>query len=277
MSFDLGDVVPLGLQVKDASGALVNAASVTLTITQPDGSTVAPPPVPANPSTGNYTFDFVPTQVGRHAVRWTTQTPSTGYSDAFDVQPADIGALISLARAKDALNITGTRDDEELRRALATASRMIENRCGPVLRKTVAEKITVSGYSTELLALRYTPVLSIVSVAGAPPASPVLYGPGDLDVEPESGVVRLAWGGCWPKGRHTITYTVGRAVIPDPMQTATEVLLDHLWKTQRGWATAPTMRGEPAPGSSESTYPAGFLWPNRASELLEPYVQVILS
>jgi hypothetical protein len=69
MSIDLGDSVPLSVEVKNAAGALANGGAVTVTVTQPDGTPAGPFTVSPT-TTGVYDYDFTPTQVGRHQVRW---------------------------------------------------------------------------------------------------------------------------------------------------------------------------------------------------------------
>lgn len=276
MTRDLGDIVPLGITVRDVNGALVDAQSITLTITLPDGSTTSP--APAHPSLGTYTYDYVATQVGRHAVRWVTATPNTTYSDAFDVQPADMGGLISLSEAKEALNIPAgvTTDDEEIRRVLATASEMVESVTGPMLRRTYVELVEGGGPS---LILRHPPVLAVTSITGPFIASPG-YQAADLVLYPDSGLVRRAPMGyqvCFPAGQLTVTYSAGRAVIPASVQQATGIILDHLWQQQRGWSSRPTVRGESGVVGSDTGAPMGFALPSRAVQLLEPYRQVVVA
>lgn len=67
-TYDLGDPVALSVTIRDAAGALANAGAVTVTIVQPDGTTLSP--AVSNPSTGSYATALAPTLTGRHVVRW---------------------------------------------------------------------------------------------------------------------------------------------------------------------------------------------------------------
>ena len=117
--FDLGDVVPLAVNVKDTAGALANATAVVLTITLPDGTTATPSVT--NSSTGVYSATYTPAVAGRFGVRWVaTGTNASTYVDAFTVAAG--AGLISLDEVKAFLNITSTTNDEELREFVAAAT-----------------------------------------------------------------------------------------------------------------------------------------------------------
>lgn len=271
MTYDLGDTVPLGVEVRDSAGTLVDAGGVVLTITLPDGSSLTP--ATQHVSVGRYAYDYVPTVAGRYGVRWTTTAPATGYSDAFDVQAADMGFLVSLATAKEALNIplTNTDNDEEIRRVLATASSQVEKITGPVLRRDYVEVLDGGGFA---LVLKHPPVLTLTSITGLGLA-PGGYLSTDWRLYPDSGVVRLVSGGCFASGALTVSYTAGRVSVPYDLQDACLIILDHLWQTQRGWSAVPTVRGESAP--AEGGPPMGFALPNRALQLLEPFRQAVVA
>ena len=123
--WDLGDTVPLTIEVTDAAGAPTNAATVTLTITLPDGSVLSP--APSNPAVGRYEYDLVPTAAGLHVVRWVTTGPAAAWADVIDVRPAAEVSLVSLADAKQHLNKSGSTsvDDEELRPVLVAATQRV--------------------------------------------------------------------------------------------------------------------------------------------------------
>lgn len=85
MPFDLGDTVPLAVDIADAAGDPTAAGSVVLTIELPDGTSITPDV--DNPSVGRYVCDFVTTQAGRHAFHWNSVEPSSAFADVFDVRP----------------------------------------------------------------------------------------------------------------------------------------------------------------------------------------------
>lgn len=127
---DLGDTVPLGVTITDGAGAPVPATSITLTITRPDG-TIEPGTSPSNPSTGRYTFDYVPAIAGLHAVRWASTGPAAAYVDAIDVRAATRN-VISLTDARLYLNKLGAGavDEDELRTMIAAAVGRVDRHLG---------------------------------------------------------------------------------------------------------------------------------------------------
>ena len=75
-TYDLGDVVTLTCEVRDAAGAAANAGAVTCTVTAPDGTTSSP--TVSNPATGTYTATYTPAVTGRFAVRWLATGANAG-------------------------------------------------------------------------------------------------------------------------------------------------------------------------------------------------------
>jgi hypothetical protein len=149
--FDLGDVVPLTVNIRGADGVLANATAVTLTITLPDGTTTSP--APANPSVGLYQVDYITVMEGRHLVRWVaTGNNASAYTDSFDVRPANPPLIMSLSAAKAILNIPSgsTVDDDELRSLVEAVTSAVETYRGEaIVRRTVVENCTatyVAGY-----------------------------------------------------------------------------------------------------------------------------------
>src|SRR5262245_37763772 len=105
MPYDVGDSVPIAVDIKDTSGNLTNATTVTQTITLPDGTTTSPSVTNPPASTGQYRVTYVPSVEGRYAWRFVTLTPSTAYQDVFQIRETTSPALVSLADAKSHLNI----------------------------------------------------------------------------------------------------------------------------------------------------------------------------
>lgn len=137
MSYDLGDTVPLGVTITDAAGDPTAAASVTLTITRPDG-TVESGTTPSSPVTGRYEYDYVPTVAGLHQVLWESTGPAAVFGpDAVDVRPRTRG-VISLTDLRDYLNKSGTgtaatAEEGELRDLLGAAVERVERHTGTTL------------------------------------------------------------------------------------------------------------------------------------------------
>ncbi|WP_236241160.1 hypothetical protein [Streptomyces sp. CC228A] len=264
MPYDLGATVRLTAECRDPDGTLTTAATAVVTVTLPDGTTATP--TVSETSTGVYEAEHVTTAAGRHTVRWVWTGPAAAYTDVLDVRPEAPPAVISLADARAHLNLTGTRDDDEVRYWNTVATRVVEYYVGPVVVRTVVEQHTLRSVPT--VVLRRTPVLELTAV------DPVLtagsgYDPGDLGVDTATGEVYRLDGGRLT-GRLRFTYTAGRTVIGENITGAARIILEHLWRTQRAGRRGGLAGGgedysvtEPIPG-------LGYAVPNRALQLLEP-------
>lgn len=104
MRYVIGSTVPLEVLTRDATGALVNATTSVLTITQPDASTLLPAITNPPAVTGTYQVFVVPTQVGRHNWYWDTTSPTTSTNGTFDVDATTPGRLVSVADFMTYLN-----------------------------------------------------------------------------------------------------------------------------------------------------------------------------
>lgn len=278
MSLDIGDLVPLTVTVRDATGNPVNATTVTLTITLPDGTTVTP--TVANPpsSTGVYLYDYPAVQAGHHSLRWTSTGPSAAYSDAFDVSVALPQYLVSLADMKNQLRITGTSDDEQLRRFIEAATTAVERIRGEAaVKRTVTEEhrfpdwfrglgqvtpnMSTATYQRRAMALNVSPVVSLTSVARVD--GTMTWDVSLLHVEQVSGVVDVLFGPAFA-GLITVTYVAGYQVIPAEFGLAASFIVEHLWQTRRG------AKGGPRPGGMETSMVPGigYAIPNQAIEVL---------
>lgn len=267
MPYDLGDVVPLGVTVKDSGGTLVNAGAMALTITLPDLTTVTSSPVMPI-STGTYNYDYTTVQAGRHQVRWVaTGANANAYTDTFDVREQDPPTILSLADAKAHLNKTSTTDDDEIRAMVESVTSGIEYLAGVCVRRTVVEKHDVPAHGVHTLALRRTPVLSVTSLV-AVLSGGTTYTVADLDVDGPTGIVMRKDGGRL-YGPLRATYVAGRTVVPANLTAAARIILQHLWRTQQGpgrpqLGVEDYAVTEPVPGF-------GYAIPNRALQLLEPH------
>lgn len=266
MAYDLGDVVGLSVETRNAAGVLENAGSVTVTIGLPDGTSATIGPV-APTSAGVYQYDYPTTMAGRHTARWiATGANQSAYSDAFDVRPADPGYVISLSDAKAHLNKTSTVtvDDEELRPFIEAAGDVIERHTGKTIaRRTVVERKTES-YSSQLW-LSHRPVISVTSIATLDGLTTWPVTSTYLDVNPDYGLITRLTGNYW-HGNLLVTYVAGMSVIPANYAMAGRIIVQHLWQSQRGQRGGPRVGGmDPGiPGLA----PSGFAIPNAALELL---------
>jgi len=259
--FDLADVVPLTVDIRDATGTLAAAGAIVLAITLPDGTTVTPSVT--NPSTGRYQVDYPTVQAGRHSVRWVaTGANSSAYTDAFDVRPADPGYILSMAEAKKALNIpvTSTTDDEEIRALIAAVAYVVEDyRKEAVVRRVIVEQISTG--STRSLLLGKSPVISVTSVSDGTTTRTTGW-----VVDSELGEVTST--GTPFSGDLTVTYVAGRSVIPANFIEAAKVIAKHLWGVQQTAGMGSRVFGVGGDDISAGIAGLGFALPNRAAELL---------
>lgn len=169
-------------------------------------------------------------------------------------------ALLSLAEAKAALNITATTYDAELQDYIDGAIAAVEFVCGGVISTATTEVVRAVG----AIPLGTTPVISLTSVTGD------LTGARDvteLRVNTASGVIRAKAN--YPaiaEDTYTVVYASGRATAPPAMKQAAKVILKHQWSTQRG----PAAR-RPNPDEGTFVPGLGFAIPNAALQMLAPY------
>lgn len=268
---EIGGSHALEFHVRNDGGNLANAATVTLTITLPDQSTLTP--AVANPpdQTGVYVANFVPSTIGRHSVRWQATAPARVFSDVLDVSPPSEG-LLSLAIAKKTLNMSANRSDQddELRLYIDATTLIVEAITGPIIRRTCAEIVTTRGCE---VALSSYPILSVTSAVGVQPGTPGID-VADLDIDSEAGIVRRISGTPFPYAPVKWIYTAGRSVVRSNIQLAAGVIVKHLWETQRGTQGRPNIQGGPTEDvgavNDMRLMMAGYVLPRRAQQLLEP-------
>jgi len=172
--------------------------------------------------------------------------------------------VIDLATAKRHLNLpaSDTSQDAEIQDMVDAAIEWVESRVGPVMQRTYTDTVWPSG---EVLLLSRAPVISLTTIAGAYGYSDT-YAVGDVFLDADAGVVRLATRRTWTTNPLTVTYVAGRAQVPAAIHTAALLVFKSLWETQRG-AVALSVQGREdtaeVPGMGLS------IW--RAEKLLEPY------
>lgn len=262
MAYDLGDVVPLSVEIRDTAGALADAGAVTLTIALPDGTTTTP--AVTSPSTGVYEASHPAAMVGLHAVRWAaTGTNAGAYDDVFEVRPSGSRWIVSLADAKAELNITGTGDDEELRGVLDEAHDLVE-RYPPGVTLAPRSRTEQHPGGSTTLRLRWPPVREVTTVTVAGTA--LAEADYDLLLDGDAAVLIPASGTFGGDGDQVVVeYAAGWASPPPAAVRAVKAMLAHLWATQRG-----SMGGRNAfAGGQAPTVPgAAYLFPNRVLEAL---------
>jgi hypothetical protein len=249
----------------DASGNLSNALEVTVTVTDPTGAVTTP--TPTNPSLGRYVVEITPTLVGTYSVVWAMDGADSDSSfgpDSFDVVDAGLPPAVGLIEVKEHLNIPDANhnDDGELLRFMLAATRAIEQRVGPLTRRSVTESHNGGRHA---IVLRHSPVIEVTSASENGEAVPS----GGYTISPASGVLTRTSGysrATWVDGFNNVTvaYVAGRTSIPADLRQAVLELVRHLWSTQRG-SMAGRRTGE------EFVSGQGYTLPNRVLELIGPY------
>lgn len=227
MSYYLGDVVPLAVEITDSSGAPATPTTIVCTITRPDGTSVTPTPVGVG--TGSYTVDYQPTQAGVHVVRWASTGPVASFADVFDVRPAGPGGVVSLADAKAYLNVRVDTYDDELRGMLFSAVERVERHLHQALgRRTVTELVTANRRG--IAELSTVPILSVTSVESSDGL--LVWSVPDLAMDPDTG--RL-WSvaGIRLAGDLLAVYQAGSTAVTATQRDAVLMVLEEYWRTQR--------------------------------------------
>lgn len=259
--------------VRDLSGALVVAGTLTLVIRRPD-ATQQSYASPVADSTGNYHQD-VPaadlSQLGHYAYAWTATGTGAGVAPgSFDVYDPFEARVISLQDAKDMLNIPAskTADDAEIDSWIAAIESGLEKRLGgPVTSRAVTERSELLQGGTVIL-VRQRPLVSVTSITDSGGGA---LGTGDLDLDVNAGLIRRKLGipfygpfFAWSP-QVTVVYVAGWGTSVAPAFSGfARIVIRHLWDTQRGPVSMP-LAGEQlvgVPGFS-------FAIPARAVELLD--------
>lgn len=133
----LGNVYPFSFTVKDDTGTAVTPATLTLTVTKPDGTDDTKVIAEfTNPTVGEYDLDYLPAAVGRYVWYQVTTEPNTSTQGWFDVIAAGTDlTYIDVNDLKNALagteNLAGTAatlSDTDLADAIAEAQAEVDGR-----------------------------------------------------------------------------------------------------------------------------------------------------
>jgi hypothetical protein len=283
--FPLNQPIRLSTTVRDVTGTLVNAATLTLLvkIAVVDGtsSTTGTYASPTNDSTGAYHQDIPVTDLaaaGHYQFTWTATGTGAGVSfgefDVFD--PFEV-TVLPLADGKDALNIpqATTTNDAEIQGYIAAIESSIERFTGgPVVNRVItAERAEMTANYTAIL-VRQRPLVSVTAIVAEASGTAIDIS-GGLDLDANAGIIRRKFSG-WPFILPTfvqqpvalVTYVAGWGTqVPAAFATASRIILQNLWETQHGPSARPSMGGM---GAEMVTLPGfGFAIPNQAAELLD--------
>lgn len=250
--------------VYNDAGALADASTQSLVIALPDGTSSGSVAL-THTGTGIYIPAYPLTQAGRHNAVFTTTGPVTIITDDFDVQPTETFGLISLAEARQALNLaaTNTSNDDELRLYIAAATNVIEDIAGAQVLRTFVE--TRDG-GTLGFPLANQPIYSVTSVTEAG----TTLAAGDYSVNMLAGTITRMVGIQPYPFRYgvqniVITYKAGNPVISAASQLAARELVREWWQQgQQG--------GRPAFGGGQPAElpPPSYAVMRRVIELLNP-------
>jgi hypothetical protein len=138
---------------------------------------------------------------------------------------------------------------------------------GPLVNRSITERSEMQSYQT-VIPVRLRPLVSVTSITSTSGGAIDISAGLDLDVN--AGLIRRKLGlpfygpfFQWLP-QVTVVYVAGWGTsVPAAFNTASRIILQHLWQTQRGPLAMP-MAGEPL-----ATVPGfGFGIPNQAAELL---------
>lgn len=286
MPFYIGSPVPLTFLLTDAGGNPVDPAATqpVCTVTLPDQTTTAP--TVAHGGTGTFTATGPSTQAGHCLVAWscTDTAHPGGFTDAYDIRALTETSLLSLAEAKRALRIAAsdTSEDDFVTEFSRSVTSIVEWWCGPVNVQAVTERLPAGGLTIQLskppvIALTaWTTIPAALAGAGIAvpnPPSPmfptrvfgVSYPLTQLYADPLLGTVTHTSGLPFYYGEYLWSYTAGRPVTPDCIQSGFKAILKHIFGMERGGASSGALGGA---DETTTLTPMGYAVPNRALELM---------
>lgn len=183
--------------------------------------------------------------------------------------------MITLADAKLQLNIdsSNTDHDVELQSFVDAAILAVERYTGLVgATKTISGERHQTPHTSRLW-LDRKPVQSLTSVARVDGS--LTWTVADLDVDAGTGLIRVVDGPLF-SGLIEVTYDAGHTTVPDNLNLATRIVVQHLWSTQRGAMSGGGVR-ESMDTSMNNLIGAGrgYAIPNAALELLGEPIPVV--
>jgi hypothetical protein len=225
---DLGDTLRFKSDLTDGSGVLTNAATVTLTITLPDGTTVTPSVTNPPTTTGKYIYDYVTSlasPAGRYVGQWLFSLAggaTTSYVETFDVGSALVTVEEATAHLRANGIITSEADLEQLQWLCTVATDAVERDLGrDYTRKTITE---VHSGGSDALVLRRGPVLSVTSISesGSSVTGFILDDP----------ILYRGSTGYYARGRQniTVTYVVGSQNPPPIVRKVALNVVQGMWQ-----------------------------------------------
>ncbi len=170
--------------------------------------------------------------------------------------------LLTLAEAKDALGreLTDTNSEELLKQYITGVSERLDQVCGPIVQRTIADELHDG--STSTIWLKETPVASITTLTEYDGTTATVLTRQTPGTQPSNGyvlydtqgkIVRTTLGNVWkfPRGFQCIkvTYVAGRYTttntVTDLFKQAAATFLSHVWQMEQGMGSDlfPTYEG----------------------------------
>ncbi|HEY5987032.1 MAG TPA: head-tail connector protein [Streptosporangiaceae bacterium] len=267
MAVDAGQTYRWTLDVRDASGAPANAATIALTITLPDQTTLTP--TVANPPavTGSYIYDHVTTLAGLHKFTSVTTSPGTAKTDYVNVRA--YRSVLGLDEAREYLNVTDRSRDELIRSTLGAITREIERHIGTCVIRAIANEF-IPGEVRDAIRLPSGPLptdTSVTSIASVYPWGPS-WATADLIVDGAGSMAYTADGTPFTGGPWRWSGTAGRAVISDDVIDGAKMALWDAWATQRGASADQLEPSLSETGDYSAGPPPGYRLPPRVLQLI---------
>ncbi len=280
----IGQDVPLSASVTDDSGSAATPTTITITVTDPLGASVAAS-APAASSLGQYiSVVSKPTVAGTYLVRWVASTTAWNWAfeDEFTVRAQGTLQVVDLHSVKTQLNMLfDSSADAELEGYIAAATELIRDIVGPIGVETHTQYFS-GGVST--IVPDWLPLVSVTSAVEyyGLSAFPITEQPlgGQMNAfaftaDYSTGeLTRRTFGGeaaLWADGAKNVklVYTAGYATIPYGVRLAALRLIQH-WYAQfkQLHGQRPGTRGG---SDGETATPMGFAVPDAVVELLAPW------
>jgi hypothetical protein len=180
-------------------------------------------------------------------------------------------SVVLLADARTYLNEVSTALDAELQTFIDAAEAAIAQRIGPLTTAAQTSRVRGWGYTLQL------PVWPVASLTSVTPVGGTALTVADLIVDPDSlRTVEYLQSGYFGARWYDVVYTAGRTVSatvnPDIYKADLE-LIRHMWSTQRGKVVGASVGATRlVPGDVGTVPGAGYTFPARITDLLNPYL-----
>lgn len=239
--YDVGDIARVSVLITDADGNPSDPASVTVTITKPDSTSIAG--AVAKDSIGAYHADVPLDQVGLWSYLWTGTGAGPNISEygTLDVR----GAPTAFASVEDLRTWLGTPDtmnEDRARLFLETASGLIRSHLGTSLAMVTDEAVTYTPITpTPVLMLPDPPVISLGSVVED---GRTLTDGVDFQLAGRS-LIRVGRPWATLPRETVVTYSHGYAVVPAEVKGVCIEAAARMYTNSEVGATIPSELAQP--------------------------------